>query len=104
MFGDEVIAYPKAMTSYIKQLEKDLAYEAGSTSSQRDREFFEKLIGTSEPIFNSIYGPGLLEQQRKASGNPDQRDGPHHSGGLYQPNITTFPAGTGAVGTAFNVL
>ena len=73
MFGDEVIAYPKAMTSYIKQLEKDLAYEAGSTSSQRDREFFEKLIGTSEPIFNSIYGPGLLEQQRKASGNPDQR-------------------------------
>ena len=35
--------------------------------------FFEKLIGTSEPIFNSIYGPGLLEQQRKASGNPDQR-------------------------------
>ena len=47
MFGDEVIAYPKAMTSYIKQLEKDLAYEAGSTSSQRDREFFEKLIGTS---------------------------------------------------------
>ena len=73
MFGDEVIAYPKAMTSYIKQLEKNLAYEAGSTSSQRDREFFEKLIGTSEPIFNSIYGPGLLEQQRKASGNPDQR-------------------------------
>ena len=73
MFGDEVIAYPKAMTSYIKQLEKDLTYEAGSTSSQRDREFFEKLIGTSEPIFNSIYGPGLLEQQRKASGNPDQR-------------------------------
>lgn len=73
MFGDEVIAYPKAMTSYIKQLEKDLAYEAGSTASQRDREFFEKLIGTSEPVFNSIYGPGLLEKQRKASGNPNQR-------------------------------
>lgn len=73
MFGDEVIAYPKAMTSYIKQLEKDLAYEAGNTASQRDREFFEKLIGTSEPVFNSIYGPGLLEKQRKASGNPNQR-------------------------------
>ncbi len=73
MFGDEVIAYPKAMTSYIKQLEKDLAYEAGSTASQRDREFFEKLIGSSEPIFNSIYGPKLLEKQRKASGNPNQR-------------------------------
>ena len=40
----EDVPAPKEMTSYIKQLEKDLAYEAGNSASQRDREFFENLV------------------------------------------------------------
>lgn len=67
------IPEPKEMASYIKQLEKDLAYEAGSNASKKDREFFEKLISSSEPIFTDIYGRGKLEAERKKNGNPNQR-------------------------------
>ncbi len=69
----EDVPKPKEMASYIKQLEKDLAYEAGNSASQRDREFFENLITSSEPIFTDIYGSGKLEAERKRTGNPEQR-------------------------------
>ena len=69
----ENIPTPKPMASYIKQLEKDLAYEAGNKSSQKDREFFENLITSSEPIFADIYGPGKLQAERERNGNPNQR-------------------------------
>lgn len=72
-YGADTVAYPKEMASYVKQLEKDLAYEAGSPASKRDREFFEKLITSSEPIFTDIYGPGKLEAERKARKNPKLR-------------------------------
>lgn len=67
----ENVEYPKEMRSYIQQLEKDLAYEAGSRAQQKDREFFQKLIEQSEPIYNGIDGPGaLLEEQKN---NPNAR-------------------------------
>ncbi|MGN0142259.1 MAG: condensation domain-containing protein [Roseburia sp.] len=69
----EGIPYPKEMTSYLAQLEKDLAYEAGSRAKQRDEEFFHKLIESSEPIYNGIDGTGQLEAERKRSGNPKAR-------------------------------
>ncbi|MBQ9141627.1 MAG: peptide synthetase [Lachnospiraceae bacterium] len=69
---DEVQA-PKEMASYLKQLEKDLAYEAGNASSQKDREFFENMISSSEPIFTDIHGRGKLEAERERTGNPKQR-------------------------------
>ncbi|MBE5865775.1 MAG: peptide synthetase [Lachnospiraceae bacterium] len=69
----EDVPAPKEMTSYIKQLEKDLAYEAGNSASQRDREFFENLITSSEPIFTDIHGRGKLEAERARTGNPNQR-------------------------------
>ena len=69
----EEVPFPKEMASYLKQLEKDLEYEAGSKSSQKDREFFEQLITSSEPIFTDIYGKGKLEAERKRTGNPNQR-------------------------------
>lgn len=60
----EGIDYPKEMSSYIAQLEKDLAYETGCRSKQRDTEFFEKMISSSEPVFNGVFGPKkLLEEQ-----------------------------------------
>ena len=69
----EGIDYPKEMSSYIKQLEKDLAYEAGSKAQKRDTEFFENMISESEPIFNSFYGPVKLESERIATGNKKLR-------------------------------
>lgn len=67
----EGVEYPKEMRSYIEQLEKDLAYEAGSKAQQRDREYFHKFIEKSEPIFNGIDGPRALEEERKK--NPNAR-------------------------------
>lgn len=67
----EGVEYPKDMRSYIEQLEKDLAYEAGSKAQQRDREYFYKLIEQSEPIYNGIDGPKALLEERKK--NPKAR-------------------------------
>ncbi|MDD2979923.1 MAG: condensation domain-containing protein [Hespellia sp.] len=69
----EEIPYPKDMASYIEQIKKDFAYEAGSRARERDRTFFEKLIESSEPIYNGIDGPGRLEAAQKKTGNPNQR-------------------------------
>ena len=62
----EGVPYPTDMSSYIEQIKKDLAYEAGSKAQKRDAEFFEKLIAQSEPIFNDVEGPQRLEETRKA--------------------------------------
>ena len=67
----EGVEYPKEMRSYIEQLEKDLAYEAGSKAQQRDREYFHKIIEQSEPIYNGIDGPKALLEERKH--NPKAR-------------------------------
>ena len=69
----EGVPYPTDMSSYIEQIKKDLAYEAGSKAQKRDAEFFEKLIAQSEPIFNDVEGPQRLEETRKAFGDPTLR-------------------------------
>lgn len=61
----EGVPFPKDMCSYIEQIKKDLAYEAGSKAQLRDREFFEKLIRQSEPIYNGIDGTAKLEKARE---------------------------------------
>ena len=50
----EGIPYPADMRSYIEQVEKDLAYEAGSKAQARDRAYFHKLIEESEPIYEAV--------------------------------------------------
>lgn len=69
----EGVPYPKDMASYIEQLQKDLAYEAGCKAKDRDTAFFHKIIEESEPIFNGIKGTTLLDAERKKMGNPDFR-------------------------------
>ena len=69
----EGIDYPKEMSSYLEQIKKDLAYEAGSKAQKRDEEYFHKLIEESEPIYNGIYGPKILEEQREKFENPNLR-------------------------------
>lgn len=85
----EGIEYPKEMSSYINQLEKDLAYEAGSKAQQKDIEFFEKMISSSEPIFNGIFGSDKLMQERKALNNPKLRAATNVSDNV-DANIITF--------------
>lgn len=69
----EGVPYPKEMSSYIEQIQKDLAYEAGSRAKERDAAFFEKLIEESEPIYNGIDGTRKLEEAKAETGNPKQR-------------------------------
>ena len=87
-FYDEV-DHPKEMSSYIKQLEKDLAYEAGSRACEKDRKFFQELIASSEPIFTDIYGPKKLSDERKATRNPKLRAATNTSDNV-EANITNF--------------
>ncbi len=69
----EEIDYPKEMSSYIEQLQKDLAYEAGSKAKARDEEYFHKLISSSEPIYNGIDGRRKLDEEIIRTGNPNIR-------------------------------
>lgn len=85
----EGIAAPKAMSSYIEQLKKDLEYEAGTPAKERDIKFFEQLIRQSEPIFNSIYGPEKLLEERKKLKNPKLRAASNISDNV-NANIVTF--------------
>ena len=87
-FYDEV-EHPKEMSSYIRQLEKDLAYEAGSRACEKDRQFFQELIASSEPIFTDIYGPKKLLDERKAAHNPKLRAATNTSDNV-EANITNF--------------
>lgn len=72
----EGVPYPADMRSYTAQIEKDMAYEAGSKAQARDREYFRRLIEASEPIYNGITGPQRLEDARAATGNPNLRAAP----------------------------
>ncbi|MGL5258797.1 MAG: condensation domain-containing protein [Lachnospiraceae bacterium] len=85
----EGVDYPKEMYSYIKQLEKDLEYEAGSKAQKKDIEFFEKMIQESEPMFTSIFGAEKLEQERRKEGNPNLRAATLISNNV-DANIVTF--------------
>ncbi|MCM1388290.1 MAG: condensation domain-containing protein [Bacillus sp. (in: Bacteria)] len=69
----EGIEYPSEMASYIEQLKKDLAYEAGCKAKERDEAFFHNLIESSEPIYNGIDGTKKLDEERKKSGNDKLR-------------------------------
>lgn len=70
----EGVDYPKDMASYIEQLQKDLAYEAGSKAKERDEAYFQNLIDSMpEPIYNGIDGTRALEEERERSGDPNAR-------------------------------
>lgn len=58
---------------YIPQLERDLAYEAGSEAKKRDEEFWMEKISESEPMYTDFAGQGRLLTQRRENNNPDQR-------------------------------
>ncbi len=69
-YGTEM---PKPMQSYIKCLEKDLAYEANSPARQKDEKFWQEIVSESEPIYTDFNGMGKLITQRRETGNPNLR-------------------------------
>lgn len=75
MFG---LPYPKPMTSYIESIKKDFEYE-GSKKQQKDREYWQKKLFESEPMYTDFTGPGRLQTLRMQTGNPNQRWGLLHS-------------------------
>lgn len=85
----EGIDYPKEMTSYIKQLEKDLEYEAGTSAKERDEKFFREMIESSEPMFCGLRGNQKLLEERKALKKPDLRAATTATGNV-DANITVF--------------
>lgn len=64
---------PKPMMPYFKQLEKDLAYEAGTPAKERDKKFWIEKITSSEPMYTDFNGMGRLITQRRENNNPNQR-------------------------------
>ena len=70
MYGTEM---PASTQPYIKQLEKDLAYEADSPARQKDKEFWINEISKSEPMYTDFAGQGRLLTQRRENNNPNQR-------------------------------
>ena len=66
------VPYPKDMASYVEQLKKDLAYEAGCKAKDRDEAFFREIIESSEPIYNGLTGTEL-QTEREKTGNPNLR-------------------------------
>lgn len=70
MYGTEM---PSPTQPYIRQLEKDLAYEADSPARKKDEEFWINEISGSEPMYTDFAGQGRLLTQRRENNNPNQR-------------------------------
>lgn len=69
-YGTEM---PAPMQSFIKQLEKDLAYEDNSPARQKDEKFWMERISQSEPMFTGFTGPEYLMTTRRELNNPELR-------------------------------
>lgn len=62
-------AFPPPPASYVAQLEKDLAYEAGTPAKARDEAFWEAEIKSSEPLYADFDGPAHILEERKRDPN-----------------------------------
>lgn len=69
-YGTEM---PSPLQPYIRQLEKDLAYEADSAAKKKDKEYWEKVLAESEPMYTDFAGQGRLLTQRRENNNPTQK-------------------------------
>ncbi len=63
---------PKPPSDYEPVLVKELEYNR-SARSDADRQFWEKAIGPSQPLFTSLKGSGVLESYRRFIRDPDAR-------------------------------
>jgi len=68
----EQVKFPEPMQSYIKCLEKDLKYPTSKTQ-EKDREYWDKVLNQSEPMYTDFAGEGRLLKARLDSNNPNKR-------------------------------
>lgn len=66
------INMPKPLYSYEELLKDELNYK-NTEGYKKDREFWEKTLDTSEPIFTDVNGSSTLEKYRKKKKNPNLR-------------------------------
>ncbi|MCM1258943.1 MAG: condensation domain-containing protein [Roseburia sp.] len=85
----EGIDYPADLSSYVEQVKKDLAYEAGSRAQEKDRKYFYQLIEESEPIYNGLDGMKKLEELREREKKPNLRAG-YNATGQFESAIDIF--------------
>lgn len=64
---------PEMPASYEKVLQLDLKREQDSRRLEKDRAFWERLIGVGQPVYTDIQGRGVLEQSRIRLGQPGLR-------------------------------
>ena len=69
---ENVIA-PKPPKSYLAQLEKDLAYEAGSDAMKKDEEFWMAKLQEPEPIYTPFSSRNRLLELREQMQDPNLR-------------------------------
>ena len=69
----EGVPYPKDMASYIEQIQKDLAYEAGSKAQQRDASSLRRRSRKASRSLTGINGTDKLEAAREMFKNPELR-------------------------------
>ena len=69
----ENVEAPKPPKSYMEQLMIDLAYEQDSAAMKRDKEFWDKQLEESEPIYTPFSSRNRLLELREAMKNPELR-------------------------------
>lgn len=63
-------AYPAKPASYLKALEKDLAYEANCSRKTKAIDFWKSQLALGEPIYTDVTGSWKLEECRQRHHNP----------------------------------
>lgn len=80
---------PKTPKSYLEQLKKDLAYEAGCPARDRDKAYWEKQWELGEPIYTPFSERNRLIEYREATNNPKARYAPT-SGRDFAADIVVY--------------
>lgn len=65
--------YPAPLPLYTDALEKDLERQSSERLTERDSEFWDKVLEMGEPLYSDVTGTWKLEECRKKHNNPDLR-------------------------------
>ncbi len=65
--------YPKPLPSYTEALEKDLERQNSAKKTERDSEFWDKVLDMGEPLYSDVTGTWKLEETRKEHNDPSIR-------------------------------
>ena len=69
----ENVPAPREPRSYLEQLQKDLAYDAGSPQMLKDQAYWEETLKAPEPLFSTFSARDRLQELRDKMGNQELR-------------------------------